>query len=84
MAWREKQLCDEGWIHVDLRVQESSKLLNQYDDDYDDDADHWITTSHSMNLDWLESVQLVFDYFCERTPRSFVETRETSLVRATW
>jgi hypothetical protein len=33
-----------------------------------------------MNLDWLESVQLVFDYFCERTPRSFVETRETSLV----
>jgi trehalose-6-phosphatase len=22
----------------------------------------------------------VFDYFCERTPRSFVETRETSLV----
>ena len=22
----------------------------------------------------------MFDYFCERTPRSFVETRETSLV----
>ena len=30
--------------------------------------------------DWMESVQLVFDYFCERTPRSFVETRETSVV----
>ncbi|KAL6755071.1 trehalose-phosphatase-domain-containing protein [Haematococcus lacustris] len=28
----------------------------------------------------MESVQLVFDYFCERTPRSFVEVRETSLV----
>jgi trehalose 6-phosphate synthase/phosphatase len=28
----------------------------------------------------MESVQLVFDYFCERTPRSFVETRRTSLV----
>lgn len=28
----------------------------------------------------MESVQLVFDYFCERTPRSFVEARETSLV----
>ena len=40
----------------------------------------WITTAESMNMDWLESVQLVFDYFCERTPRSFVETRETSLV----
>jgi trehalose-6-phosphatase len=24
--------------------------------------------------------QLVFDYFCERTPRSYVESRETSLV----
>jgi trehalose-6-phosphatase len=28
----------------------------------------------------MESVQLVFDYFCERTPRSFVESRETSIV----
>lgn len=28
----------------------------------------------------MESVQLVFDYFCERTPRSFVEKRDTSLV----
>ncbi|KAK9862009.1 hypothetical protein WJX84_008603 [Apatococcus fuscideae] len=29
---------------------------------------------------WMESVQLVFDYFCERTPRSFVEARDTSVV----
>ena len=28
----------------------------------------------------MDAVKLVFDYFCERTPRSFVETRETSLV----
>ena len=34
----------------------------------------------ATNLDWIESVQLVFDYFSERTPRSYVETRETSLV----
>ena len=34
----------------------------------------------TSNFDWIESVQLVFDYFCERTPRSYVETRETSLV----
>jgi len=40
----------------------------------------WITMVETANLDWLESVQLVFDYFCERTPRSYVETRETSLV----
>ena len=30
--------------------------------------------------EWMESVQLVFDYFCERTPRSFVEARDTSVV----
>ena len=34
----------------------------------------------SIHREWMESVQLVFDYFCERTPRSFVETRGTSLV----
>ncbi len=34
----------------------------------------------SLPKEWMESVQLVFDYFCERTPRSFVEARETSLV----
>jgi len=40
----------------------------------------WVTTAEHTHLEWLESVQLVFDYFCERTPRSFVERRETSLV----
>lgn len=43
-------------------------------------AGKWITMVETSNLDWLESVQLVFDYFCERTPKSYVETRETSLV----
>jgi trehalose 6-phosphate synthase/phosphatase len=28
----------------------------------------------------MESVTMVLDYFCERTPRSFVEARETSVV----
>ena len=27
----------------------------------------WITMVETSNLDWIESVQLVFDYFCERT-----------------
>ena len=31
-------------------------------------------------MEWKESVNLVFDYFCERTPRSFVEARDTSVV----
>ena len=40
----------------------------------------WVTCAEQAHLEWLESVQLVFDYFAERTPRSFVERRETSLV----
>ena len=40
----------------------------------------WMTMIETTNLDWLESVEVVFDYFCERTPRSHVEARETSLV----
>mmetsp|Transcript_34157 Transcript_34157/g.96798 ORF Transcript_34157/g.96798 Transcript_34157/m.96798 type:complete len:1143 (+) Transcript_34157:655-4083(+) len=40
----------------------------------------WVTSVPSINNDWKESVQLVFEYFCERTPRSFVEVRESSLV----
>ena len=40
----------------------------------------WEGVVENVNLEWMESVQLVFDYFCERTPRSYVETRETSLV----
>ena len=43
----------------------------------------WITMVETSNFDWIESVQLVFDYFCERTPRSYVETRETSRCGAT-
>eukprot|EP00210_Caulerpa_lentillifera_P001463 g1404.t1 len=40
----------------------------------------WIPMFDRTSKDWMDAVKLVFDYFCERTPRSFVETRETSLV----
>jgi len=40
----------------------------------------WVTCSPNISNDWTDSVQLVFEYFCERTPRSFVEVRESSLV----
>jgi trehalose 6-phosphate synthase/phosphatase len=40
----------------------------------------WTTLAESPGGDWKDSVQLVFEYFCERTPRSFVEQRGTSLV----
>lgn len=40
----------------------------------------WHSIIEAPSADWKDSVQLVFEYFCERTPRSFVEQRGTSLV----
>ncbi|KAF2305366.1 hypothetical protein GH714_004299 [Hevea brasiliensis] len=41
----------------------------------------WMTTMpENLNMDWVDSVKQVFEYFTERTPRSHFELRETSLV----
>lgn len=41
----------------------------------------WVTAvPDNLNMDWVESVKHVFEYFTERTPRSYFELRETSLV----
>ncbi|KAH6834926.1 trehalose-6-phosphate synthase [Perilla frutescens var. hirtella] len=41
----------------------------------------WMTTMpENLNMDWVDSVKHVFEYFTERTPRSHFELRETSLV----
>ncbi|GLT62264.1 hypothetical protein SLA2020_349140 [Shorea laevis] len=41
----------------------------------------WMTTMpEHLNMEWVDSVKQVFEYFTERTPRSHFELRETSLV----
>ncbi|KAK4492729.1 hypothetical protein RD792_003549 [Penstemon davidsonii] len=41
----------------------------------------WMTTMpEHLNMDWVDSVKHVFEYFTERTPRSHFERRQTSLV----
>ncbi|CAG9463814.1 unnamed protein product [Pedinophyceae sp. YPF-701] len=41
----------------------------------------WVQTITDFTTDWMEAyIREVFRYFCERTPRSFVECRETSIV----
>lgn len=40
----------------------------------------WVALVDMPKMEWKESVNLVFDYFSERTPRSFVEARDTSVV----
>ncbi|KAG8385372.1 hypothetical protein BUALT_Bualt03G0036200 [Buddleja alternifolia] len=44
-------------------------------------TEDWMTTMpENLNMDWVDSVKHVFEYFTERTPRSHFELRETSLV----
>jgi len=43
-------------------------------------SSEWKSLIDISSGEWKDSVQLVFEYFCERTPRSFVEERGTSLV----
>ncbi|CAH2037263.1 unnamed protein product [Thlaspi arvense] len=42
----------------------------------------WNVTNipENMNLDWVDGAKNVFNYFTDRTPRSFFEASETSLV----
>ncbi|XP_022717365.1 alpha,alpha-trehalose-phosphate synthase [UDP-forming] 1 [Durio zibethinus] len=41
----------------------------------------WMTTMpEHLNMEWVDSVKHVFEYFTERTPRSHFEARDTSLV----
>ncbi|XP_038705749.1 alpha,alpha-trehalose-phosphate synthase [UDP-forming] 1-like isoform X1 [Tripterygium wilfordii] len=41
----------------------------------------WMTTMpESSTMEWVDSVKHVFEYFTERTPRSYFEHREASLV----
>ncbi|CAK9134172.1 unnamed protein product [Ilex paraguariensis] len=41
----------------------------------------WMTTMpEHLNMEWVDSVKHVFEYFTERTPRSHFELRDTSLV----
>ncbi|KAI9120818.1 hypothetical protein K1719_007851 [Acacia pycnantha] len=41
----------------------------------------WMTTmSEILNMDWVHSVQQVFEYFTERTPRTHFDLRETSII----
>ncbi|KFM22881.1 Alpha,alpha-trehalose-phosphate synthase [UDP-forming] 1 [Auxenochlorella protothecoides] len=43
-------------------------------------ATEWVPVIEPPSGEWMDSVSLVFEYFCERTPRSFVEQREHSIV----
>lgn len=70
-----------GHLPVWLAAENGVYLKAPYDALHPEQSPpEWRPLFDNLHKEWMESVQLVFDYFCERTPRSFVETRETSLV----
>ncbi len=39
----------------------------------------WLRLWDNLDLDWMSEVRSVFQYFTERTPKSFIEERDTYL-----
>ncbi|KAI3680862.1 hypothetical protein L6452_35639 [Arctium lappa] len=88
-----KRLCNDPKTTVVVLSGSHRSVLDKNFDDYNIwlAAEHgvflrtankkWIQNlPENIHMDWVESVKHVFEYFTERTPRSYFELRETSLV----
>ncbi|KAL8236077.1 hypothetical protein R6Q59_017158 [Mikania micrantha] len=88
-----KKLCDDPRSTVVIVSGTHRNVLNKNFEDYNIwlAAEHgvflrtankkWIQNlTDNLHIDWIESVKHVFEYFTERTPRSYYELRETSIV----
>ncbi|KAE9621580.1 putative alpha,alpha-trehalose-phosphate synthase (UDP-forming) [Lupinus albus] len=70
-----RTVLDENFKEYDMWLAaENGMFLNP-------SKGEWMTTMpEQLNMEWVDSVKLVFEYFTERTPRSHFEEREASLV----
>ncbi|XP_012091863.1 alpha,alpha-trehalose-phosphate synthase [UDP-forming] 1 isoform X2 [Jatropha curcas] len=88
-----KKLCEDQKTTVVVLSGSDRNILDENFGEYDMwlAAEHgmflrlttgeWMTTMpENLNMDWVDSVKHVFEYFTERTPRSHFDLRETSLV----
>ncbi|KAH7285655.1 hypothetical protein KP509_33G039300 [Ceratopteris richardii] len=75
LSGSERNVLDEAFGAFDLWLAAENGMFLRHT------RGEWKTTMpEHLNMDWMDSVQPVFDYFRERTPRSYVEVRETSLL----
>lgn len=75
LSGSERSVLDEAFGTYDLWLAAENGMFLRHT------GGDWKTTMpEHLNMDWMDSVQPVFDYFKERTPRSYVEARETSLL----
>ncbi|XP_040863584.1 alpha,alpha-trehalose-phosphate synthase [UDP-forming] 1 isoform X3 [Glycine max] len=70
-----RTVLDENFKEYDIWLAaENGMFLNP-------SKGEWMTTMpEQLNMEWVDSVKHVFDYFTDRTPRSYFEEREASLV----
>ncbi|KAK7272608.1 hypothetical protein RJT34_29319 [Clitoria ternatea] len=70
-----RTVLDENFKEYDIWLAaENGMFLNP-------SKGEWMTTMpEQLNMEWVDSVKQVFEYFRERTPRSHFEEREASLV----
>ncbi|KAL0704361.1 hypothetical protein Bca4012_070786 [Brassica carinata] len=88
-----KALCNDPKTTVVVLSRSGKNILDKIFGEYNiwlaaengmflrDTTGEWVTNiPENMNLDWVDGTKNVFKYFTDRTPRSFFEASETSLV----
>lgn len=75
LSGSERNVLDENFGELNMWLAAENGMFLRHTK-----GEWMITMPEYLNMEWMESVKLVFDYFSERTPRSYVEVRETSLV----
>ncbi|RID57837.1 hypothetical protein BRARA_F01187 [Brassica rapa] len=88
-----KALCSDPKTTVVVLSRSGKNILDKIFGEYNiwlaaengmflrDTIGEWVTNiPENMNLDWVDGTKNVFKYFTARTPRSFFEASETSLV----
>ncbi|XP_061372913.1 alpha,alpha-trehalose-phosphate synthase [UDP-forming] 1 isoform X4 [Gastrolobium bilobum] len=75
LSGSKRTILDENFKEYDMWLAaENGMFLNP-------SKGEWMTTMpEQLNMEWVDSVKQVFEYFKERTPRSHFEEREASLV----
>ncbi|CAH8381179.1 unnamed protein product [Eruca vesicaria subsp. sativa] len=88
-----KALCNDPKTTVVVLSRSGRNILDKIFGEYNiwlaaengmfmrDTTGEWVTNiPKNLNLDWVDDTKNVFKYFTDRTPRSFFEESETSLV----
>ncbi|XP_058779486.1 alpha,alpha-trehalose-phosphate synthase [UDP-forming] 1 [Vicia villosa] len=75
LSGSDRTILDENFKEYDTWLAaENGMFLNSSNGE-------WMTTMpEQLNMEWVDSVKQIFEYFTERTPRSHFEEREASLV----